>query len=122
MHRYVAIMAGAALGGAARYWMVSTLTARIGGRFPWGTFAVNVLGCFLIGVIATFLAERSAAAAWSLFLVTGILGGYTTFSAFGLETVQLTRQGEHVLALANAVGSVVAGYAAVWLGALLARR
>jgi CrcB protein len=115
------VMAGAALGGAARYVVATLLTAKLAGRFPWGTFAVNVTGCFLIGLLATILAER-ASPPWALFLVTGILGGYTTFSAFGWETVQLTRQGEHGLALAYALGSVACGYAGVWLGVLLARR
>ncbi|MEP6961944.1 MAG: CrcB family protein, partial [Acidobacteriota bacterium] len=59
---------------------------------------------------------------WGLFLVTGILGGYTTFSAFGWETVQLSRQGNHLLALANVVGSAGIGYLAVWLGVIIARR
>jgi fluoride exporter len=122
MPKYLAVMAGAALGGLARYLMASAITTRVAGRFPWDTFSVNILGCFLIGVISTILVERSASTTWSLFLVTGILGGYTTFSAFGWETVQLSRQGEHLLALANAVASVCAGYAAVWLGVLIARR
>lgn len=122
MPKYLAVMAGAALGGLARYLMVSMITTRIASRFPWGTLTVNIVGCFLIGLISTILVERSAATTWSLFLVTGILGGYTTFSAFGWETVQLTRQGEHLLALANAMASVCAGYAAVWLGILIARK
>jgi fluoride exporter len=123
MHKYVAVMAGAALGGVARYVIATAIMTRVSGRFPWGTFAVNILGCFLIGLVSTILAERSSSpAAWSLFLVTGVLGGYTTFSAFGWETVQLTRQGEHLLALANILASVTAGYAAVWLGILIARR
>jgi CrcB protein len=123
MHKYVAVMAGAALGGLARYLVVSTITMRVESRFPWGTFTVNIVGCFLIGLISTLLVERSASpAAWSLFLVTGLLGGYTTFSAFGWETVQLSRQGDHLLALANVLGSATAGYLAVWLGILLAAR
>jgi CrcB protein len=122
MPKYLAVMAGAAMGGLARYLIVSTITARVESRFPWGTFTVNVVGCFLIGLISTILLERSAPVAWSLFLVTGILGGYTTFSAFGWETVQLSREGEHLLALANVLGSATAGYLAVWLGILIARR
>lgn len=115
MSKYLAVMAGAALGGLARY----MITSRV--AFPWGTLFVNITGCFLIGLIATILAERSPSTL-SVFVVTGILGGYTTFSAFGWETVQLTRQGEHMLALANILVSVTAGYAAVWLGVLIARR
>src|SRR5690242_9563898 len=92
--KIAAVMSGAALGGAARYLIASTIAAwagaRFESRFPWGTFIVNITGCFLIGLIATYLAERvSSPLPWSLFLVTGILGGYTTFSAFGWETVQL---------------------------------
>ena len=122
MHKYLAVMAGAALGGLARYIVVGTISSRVETRFPLGTFTVNVIGCFLIGLITTLLVERSASPAWSLFLITGVLGGYTTFSAFGWETVQLTRQGDHHLALANILGSAAAGYAAVWLGILIARR
>jgi CrcB protein len=123
MHKYVAVMVGAAFGGLFRYLVVTAVTARILTRFPLGTFVANVTGCFLIGIIATVLAERvPTPQMWSLFLVTGILGGYTTFSAFGWETVQLTRQGEHALAVANVVGSAAAGYLAVWLGVWLARR
>lgn len=116
-------MFGAALGGVARYLIATTITMRVAGRFPWGTFIVNITGCFLIGLIATYLSERVASPLpWSLFLVTGILGGYTTFSAFGWETVQLTRQGEPLLAFANVAGSAIFGYAAVWLGVVIARR
>ena len=123
MPKYFAVMLGAALGGAARYTVATMITARLASRFPWGTFAVNITGCFLIGLISTILMERVASpVTWALFLVTGILGGYTTFSAFGWETVQLSRQGDHMLALANVLGSALAGYAAVWLGVLLARR
>lgn len=123
MHNYLAVMFGAALGGAARYTVATMIAARIASRFPWGTFTINVTGCFLIGLVSTILAQRVASPVpWALFLVTGILGGYTTFSAFGWETVQLSRQGEHLLALGNVLGSAIAGYAAVWLGVLLARR
>lgn len=122
MDRYFAVMAGAALGGLARYIVAAAITARLGVRFPIGTFFVNITGCFLIGLLSTILTERSANVTWGLFLVTGILGGYTTFSAFGWETVQLSRQGNHLLALANVVGSAGIGYLAVWLGAIIARR
>lgn len=122
MPKLLAVILGAALGGAARYLAASMITERLASKFPWGTFTVNITGCFLIGLISTILAERSASPLWSLFLVTGILGGYTTFSAFGWETVQLSRQGAHWLALSNVLASAAAGYAAVWLGVLLARK
>ena len=73
MPKYLAVMLGAALGGAARYAVAAMITARMVSRFPWGTFAVNITGCFLIGLISTILIERvPAGLAWSLFLVTEI--------------------------------------------------
>ena len=83
---------------------------------------VNVTGCFLIGLIMTVLAERQPHPYWRLALVIGFLGGYTTFSSFEWETYAAVRAGGFWLGLANVIGSVTLGYAAVWLGALLARR
>ncbi len=86
-------------------------------KFPWSTFAVNVAGCLAIGVLSG-LAERfeMISPAARLFLFTGILGGFTTFSAFGLETVYLLRRGELPFAAAYVGGSVIVGLAALWLG------
>ncbi len=123
LSKIAAVMTGAALGGVTRYLVATMVAERITSRYPWGTFLINITGCFLIGLVSTMLLERvSQPANWSLFLVTGILGGYTTFSAFGWETVQLTRQGEALLALTYALGSVACGYVAVWLGVIVARR
>lgn len=116
-------MTGAALGGAARYVVATLIAERFVSRYPWGTFIVNLTGCFLIGFVSTMLIERAQQPTnWSLFLITGVIGGYTTFSAFGWETLQLNRQSEYLLALAYAVSSVVCGYLAVWLGVVIARR
>lgn len=123
MDRYLAVMAGAALGGLFRYLAATWINTQYTGKFPMGTFLVNVTGCFLIGLAMTILTTRlQPHANWNLFLVTGILGGYTTFSTFGWETVQASRAGLPMMALANAVLSVVAGYAAVWCGIVLARK
>ena len=86
-------------------------------RFPAGTFLVNVLGCLVAGVLAA-LAEKHHLLAPDvrLFLFTGLLGGFTTFSAFGLETMHLLKRGEVGVAAAYAVLSVVVGLAALWLG------
>ena len=103
-----------ALGG----W-VQTLTASF---FPWGTLAVNVLGCFAIGVLATLLEERSAigpSTRW--FLLVGLLGGFTTFSTFGFETWRLVEAGDWSRAAGNVLGSTGAGLAAVAGGVALAR-
>jgi CrcB protein len=123
LDRYLAVMAGAAVGGLLRYAVVTGVTERFVSRFPLGTLVVNVTGCFLIGLIMTILTERVVPHRnWNLFLVSGILGGYTTFSAFGWETFQAARMGGHAIALANVVLSCVAGYLAVWLGVVVAAR
>ncbi|MCE7031478.1 fluoride efflux transporter CrcB [Lysobacter sp. GX 14042] len=109
---------GGFLGAVARYklsGLVLHMSAQ--GRFPFSTFVVNVLGCLVVGVLAG-LAERHDAFGPDarLFLFTGLLGGFTTFSAFGLEAVQLIRRGELATAALYAGASVVLGIAAVWLG------
>lgn len=115
------VMLGGAVGSLARYALGTAIMNRVSGRFPAGTVIINISGAFLIGFIMTFLTER-----WSphpnlrLLLVVGFLGGYTTFSSFEWETLGLMRDGGRWLGLLNVVGSVVLGYAAVWLGAAIA--
>lgn len=95
---------------------------RYGGKFPLGTVAINVTGSFLIGVAMTVMTERFPLHPnWRLLLVVGVLGGYTTFSSFEYETLSAARTGYPWMALGNVVVSVAAGYAAVWLGSVLAR-
>jgi CrcB protein len=119
--RYLIVMLGSALGGAARYAVSHAVASRFGGPFPLHTFVVNVTGSFLIGVVLTLLGARMG---WrhdvQLFLAAGFLGGYTTFSSFTYESLTTMRQGHHVTALLYMLGSVVAGYAAVVMGAALA--
>ena len=117
MGRYLLVIAGAAAGGLARYVVSTIIAERAGGRFPLGTLVVNVTGCFLIGLLMPLLQPR-----WRLLVVTGVLGGYTTFSSFGWETYQAVRNGSPLIGLVNIVASVVVGYAAVWCGALLASK
>ena len=109
---------GGFIGSVARYklgGLVLHLTAQE--RFPYSTFAVNILGCLVIGLLAG-LAERYElfGPGTRLFLFTGLLGGFTTFSAFGLDAMFLLRRGELLVAALYAVASVVLGIAAVWLG------
>lgn len=109
---------GGAIGSVARYKLSGyVLHHTIDWRFPAGTFAVNVIGCLVAGVLAG-LAERHDILTPDarLLLFTGVLGGFTTFSAFGLETMILLKRGELVIASANIVLSVAAGLAALWLG------
>jgi len=97
--------------------------AKYGGRFPLGTFVINISGAFLIGLLMTLLTERlNPHPNWRLFLVVGVLGGYTTFSSFAYETLQAVRDGERWLALLYVASSVLVGYVAVWFGATLAAR
>ena len=97
------------------------IAARAGTGFPWHTLAVNVLGCFAIGVVAAWLAARGAPRGAHPLLVGGVLGGFTTFSSFGLETVQLLEAARPAAAAANAAASLVVCLLAVFLGFGVAR-
>jgi CrcB protein len=120
---YFWIALGSAIGGVARY-ACSGLAARlIGETFPWGTLIVNVVGSFLIGFIATLTEPDGRYFVGSTarqFMMTGILGGYTTFSSFSIQTLNLMRDGQWLSAGANIGGSVVLCLVAVWLGHVLA--
>jgi fluoride exporter len=123
LDRYLVVLAGAGLGGLARYAAGTWIMSKYGGRFPLGTFVINISGSFLIGVLMTLLTERlQPHPNWRLFLVVGILGGYTTFSSFEYETYQTVRDGERWMGLIYVAGSVLLGYAGVWLGALVTAR
>ncbi len=123
MDRYLVVLAGAGLGGLARYLLGTWIMAKYGGRFPLGTFVINVSGAFLIGVLMTLFTERlHPHPNWRLFLVVGVLGGYTTFSSFEYEALEAVKDGAHWMGLAYLAGSVLLGYAAVWLGAALTAR
>jgi len=115
------VMMGGATGSLARYLLGTAIMNRVGGRFPLGTVVINITGSFLIGFIMTLLTERlSPHPNWRLLLVVGFLGGYTTFSSFEWETLGLVRDGGRWLGFLNVAGSVVFGYFAVWLGAVVA--
>lgn len=110
--------AGGAVGAMARHAMSGALlAASTQARFPVGTLAVNVLGCALIGVFAAMAeALPGLNGPARLLLVTGVLGGFTTFSAFGLETMLMLRRGDAAFATMYVIASVMLGLAAVWLG------
>jgi CrcB protein len=118
MNSMIIVALGGALGSVARYGMSGwILHHAIGWKFPVGTFAVNVIGCLLAGVLAG-LAEKHEllSADTRLLLFTGILGGFTTFSAFGLETMFLLKRGDVLIAGLNIVFSIIAGLLALWVG------
>lgn len=121
MKAILLVALGGALGSVARFKLSGyVLLHTIDWRFPAGTFAVNVIGCLVAGVLAG-LAERYEflTPETRLFLFTGLLGGFTTFSAFGLETMVLLKRGDVMIAGANVVLSVAAGLLALWLGLAL---
>ncbi len=121
--KYLVVLLGGGIGSLARYLASTAIMQRFGGAFPLGTFIINITGSFLIGLLMTrFTARLDWNPNWRLLLVTGFLGGYTTFSAYEYESLQALRQGAKWIGLLNLVGSVVAGYIAVWLGAVLAER
>lgn len=116
-------MLGGALGAVFRFIVGTTVLKIYSGIFPLGTFLINVIGSFLIGILMTlFLNRPTIDANWRLFVVTGILGGYTTFSTFEWETFTLWRGGAGVPALLNIFLSVGLGFAGVWIGAALSNR
>ena len=120
MDRYILIMLGGAVGSLARYAAGTAIMNRLGVRFPLGTFVVNVSGAFLIGMLmALFTGRVGLHPNWRLALVVGFLGGYTTFSTLEWETLALVKDGARWLGLINAAGSIVVGYAAVWLGSAI---
>jgi CrcB protein len=116
------IALGGALGSVARYLAAGAVHRVTPPFFPYGTFVVNVTGCLVFGVLAGLANERAMIGPnGRLFLLVGVLGGYTTFSTFGFETFELVRTARIGAALANAGGQVVAGVAGVWLGTVVSR-
>lgn len=122
----VLVALGGAVGSVARYAVGAGVARLTTSSFPFGTLTVNALGCFAIGLLVpAFIPQQPTVASGhlnaKLFLITGVLGGFTTFSAFGLETYTLYRGGHAGLAAMNAVGSVLLGLGAVALGVKLGR-
>ncbi len=119
---FVAVAVGSALGGLLRFALAGWLMRATGSTFPWGTMAVNVAGCALIGVLAVLFPPETRGFPWRLFLLPGFCGGFTTFSAFGLDSYDLWR-GEHgEKALIYVAASVILCLLAVWGGISLTGR
>ena len=123
MTSYFWIAIGSALGGIARYWCSGIAARLFGETFPWGTLIVNVIGSFVIGLFAALTGPEGRIFVPSVarqFVMIGLCGGYTTFSSFSLQTLNLTTDGEYLYAGLNIVLSVVLCLLAVWLGSILA--
>ena len=116
---YLWVMLGSAIGGGGRYWLSGFVATRFGETFPWGTLLVNVTGSFVIGFLATLTGPDGRLLVTTetrQFLMVGICGGYTTFSSFSLQTLNLAREGDMLRAGANIALSLVLCLLAVWLG------
>jgi CrcB protein len=121
---YVWVAAGGALGSVARYWVASMVAALTGPRFPWGTLLINFTGSFVIGWFDALSApdgRLSVPLEMRAFVMVGICGGYTTFSSFSLQTLELIGSGRLVSATGYIVGSVVLCLLFVWIGVLVGR-
>lgn len=122
MMNLLAVGLGGCLGSIARYWLATAMHRQFGHGFPYGTLAVNLLGCFFLGSVIGLVEHRQLFAPGTrLFLTVGVLGGFTTFSTFGWETFDLLRNHQHLLAMGNVAANVVVGTTAVLAGWFLAK-
>jgi fluoride exporter len=119
---YLIVFLGGGFGAALRHGINLGLARLLGGGFPYATFFINVTGSFAMGVIAAWFAFKGDASQhWRLFLTTGILGGYTTFSTFSLDTALLYERGQFGLAAVYVIGSVVLGLIGLFAGLAIVR-
>lgn len=122
MNQALAIAAGGAIGALFRYWVSTWVYARLGSDFPYGTMAVNVLGSLIMGVLYVLLVERlDLDPIWRAALLVGLLGAFTTFSTFSIETLNLLEGRENIRALFNIFFSVVLCLFAAWAGVIAGR-
>ncbi len=120
MQKYLWIAAGGALGAIARYVIGVAVSSRLGVKFPYGTFVINISACVIIGFSITYLGRRADLnPAWRYLIPIGFVGAYSTFSTYEWETFSNIRSGAFLLAALYAVGSLIVGLAAVWAGAIL---
>lgn len=121
MSKYLVVILGGGLGAVTRFWVGSVVAKVYSGPFPAGTFLINVTGSLLIGVLMTLFVNRPALHSnWRLFLVTGILGGYTTFSSFEWELLTTLRNGAAAVGFLYMGASAVIGLFAAWIGFFIA--
>lgn len=118
------IFIGAGFGGVSRYWISSVTYSFLGREFPYGTLVVNVSGCFLMGLLFVLILERFDGIGPPLrsLLLIGLLGGYTTFSSFSIETLNLFESGAYLSTALNILSSIILCIAATWLGIMGGRQ
>ena len=123
LNQTFAIAAGGAIGALMRFWMSNGIYALLGRGFPYGTLAVNVLGSLLMGFLYILMIERlSLGGEWRGFILVGLLGAFTTFSTFSIETLNLLEQADYAKAIANMLLSVLACVGAAYAGVMFARQ
>ena len=122
LKHYLLVFAGGGIGASARYWLSGIVYRFLPASFPYGNLIVNITGCFAIGLITTLLDEKYVSEpALRIFLMVGILGGFTTFSSFSYETAALLKDSEILLASINIAASVFGCLAATFIGILIGR-
>ncbi len=120
--KYVMVGVGGALGSILRFWLGSYIGSRMGTRFPYGTFVINVTGSFLVGFVFALLTARTQwSPNWRYLIPIGFIGGYTTFSSFEYETLRSIQDGQIGHGLLYVCLSVVVGFIAVWGGVIIGR-
>ena len=118
----ITVALGGAMGAVSRFLVGNIVGKALGSAWPYGTFIINIVGCFCMGVLMTVIVERQLLpAAWRFFLCVGFLGGFTTFSSFGYETISLINNGKLLEAIAYVSGSVLLGLLAAAIGVYLGR-
>ena len=121
MHKYLLVGVGGFAGAISRYWVGLVVTQRLGLRFPFATFLINVTGCFLVGFFMHLLAERGVLDRhWLYIMVIGFIGAYTTFSTFEYEIMRLMIDGQFGIGLLYVGSSLLVGFFMVWVGAAAA--
>ncbi|HKR15476.1 MAG TPA: fluoride efflux transporter CrcB [Pyrinomonadaceae bacterium] len=122
MQKTILIGVAGLIGTLLRHWLSAYVARQHGGTFPWGTMAVNLIGCLATGAVFYATEERLALSPTvQTVILIGLLGGFTTFSSYGLQTLTLLRDGEYALASLNVVASNVLGVFMVWVGYVLAK-
>ena len=122
MFRNILVIIGGGIGAFFRYLLSGWVYKVLGTDFPYGTLAVNVIGCFVIGIFLTMAEDRFLISPnFRIFFAVGVLGGFTTFSTFSFETVGLLKDGAVAIGLLNVAASIVVGLTATWVGTLAGR-
>lgn len=122
MRQLLAVAAGGAIGASLRWWLAGAIQRASGSSFPWGTFAVNAIGSFLLGFLFVYLIERSTFGEIPRLLITvGLLGAFTTFSTYSLESIRLLEEGALDIAAGNIIGQVLLCLSLTWFGIQAAR-